>query len=306
MNVTPSESYEIGRDFFISYTGVDQQWAQWIAWELEQAGHTTILQAWDFEPGSHFVSEMHRATQVAQRTIAILSHAYLQSGYAEAEWQEAWRADPTGTQRKLIVFRIEDCPRPGLLGQLVSEDLFGTDIDTARVRLLAAVRRVRRKPALPPDFPVQEPPARAPRFPGRLIPSSLDEAIALGGPMTRDNPYAVALAFWHAVLDDDYGRLDNLITPESRGHWDLEEIRDRTENSGIATGVSKPSYDVAHVKVIADVISAGVPLQVEGGPMLVEARIVSLVLRPELGGWRVHEFGLPLEPDQLPRTWREA
>jgi hypothetical protein len=220
--------------------------------------------------------------------------------------QEAWRADPTGAQRKLLVVRIEDCPRPGLLGQLVSEDLFGVDIDTARARLLAAVRRVRRKPALPPDFPVQEPPARQPQFPGRLVPSSLDEAIALGGPMTPDNPYAVALAFWHAALDDDYDRLDNLITPESRGQWDLADIRDRTENSGIASGVSKPSYDVAHVKIIADIISAGGPLRVADGPMLVEARIVSLVLRPELGGWRVHAFGRPLEPDQLPRTWRKA
>ena len=33
------------RNFFISYTAVDRQWAEWIAWELEEAGYTTILQA---------------------------------------------------------------------------------------------------------------------------------------------------------------------------------------------------------------------------------------------------------------------
>ena len=33
------------KDFFISYTGKDSQWAQWIAFELEAAHYTTIIQA---------------------------------------------------------------------------------------------------------------------------------------------------------------------------------------------------------------------------------------------------------------------
>ncbi len=152
VSTTESESGQASRNFFISYAGVDKRWAEWIAWELEQAGYTTVLQAWDFVAGSHFVTEMHRATQIAQRTIAVLSNAYLASAYAEAEWQEAWRADPTGAEGRLLVFRIEECPRPGLLGQLVSEDLFGVDEQITRSRLLAAVRRTRRKPAVPPDF----------------------------------------------------------------------------------------------------------------------------------------------------------
>jgi phage replication-related protein YjqB (UPF0714/DUF867 family) len=36
-----------GRDFFISYTGVNRPWAEWIAVQLEAAGYTTVLQAWD-------------------------------------------------------------------------------------------------------------------------------------------------------------------------------------------------------------------------------------------------------------------
>lgn len=50
------------RDFFISYTGSNEDWAAWIAWELEKVGCSTFLQAWDFTPGAHFVAEMHRAT----------------------------------------------------------------------------------------------------------------------------------------------------------------------------------------------------------------------------------------------------
>jgi hypothetical protein len=45
-------------DFFISYNRADAQWAEWIAWQLEAAGRTTFLQAWDFRPGSNFVQAM--------------------------------------------------------------------------------------------------------------------------------------------------------------------------------------------------------------------------------------------------------
>jgi hypothetical protein len=46
------------RDFFISYTGVNRPWAEWIAVQLETAGYSTVLQAWDFRPGSDFFHEM--------------------------------------------------------------------------------------------------------------------------------------------------------------------------------------------------------------------------------------------------------
>jgi hypothetical protein len=90
---------------------------------LEEADYSTILQAWDFDAGAHFVTEMHRATQITERTIAVLSTNYVESSYAAPEWQEAYRSDPQGAARKLLVFRVEDCPRPRLLGQLVSVDL---------------------------------------------------------------------------------------------------------------------------------------------------------------------------------------
>jgi hypothetical protein len=290
------------RNFFISYTAVDRQWAEWIAWELEEAGYITILQAWDFTPGSHFVTAMHLATQITERTIAVLSRAYLESAFSEQEWQAAWADDPSGVERKLLVLRVEDCPRPGLLGQVVSDDLFGVGKELARTRLLAAVQEGRRKPPMPPQFPGEGPPATEPEFPG-LVPGELDEAVAAGGPMTPDNPYAVAFAFWHAALNENYGDLESVITPESRGQWDLADIRARTEDSGIATGVYKPRYDVAYVKLISGVDENEGPIQVLRNPLPTEARIISLVYRPELGGWRVHGLGHPVDPTDLPRSW---
>lgn len=60
-------------DFFISYTTVDESWAEWIAWQLEANGYSCVLQAWDFIAGSHFVEQMHETVQKARRTVAVLS-----------------------------------------------------------------------------------------------------------------------------------------------------------------------------------------------------------------------------------------
>jgi TIR domain len=65
------------RDFFISYTGADVAWAEWIAQTLEDAGYQTVVQAWDFRPGQDF---LHRMQQAA-RTIAVLSPAHLGSAF---------------------------------------------------------------------------------------------------------------------------------------------------------------------------------------------------------------------------------
>jgi hypothetical protein len=67
------------KNFFISYNRADKAWAEWIAWQLEKAGFTTVIQAWDFRPGSNFVLEMQQAATEAERTVAVLSPDYLKS-----------------------------------------------------------------------------------------------------------------------------------------------------------------------------------------------------------------------------------
>jgi tetratricopeptide (TPR) repeat protein len=156
-----------GWDFFVSYTQADQAWAEWIAWVLEKAGYRVLVQDWDFVPGRNWIERMHAAARSAVRTIAVLSEAYLESEYANAEWQTAWAADPSGEGRKLLVVRVEDCDRPGLLASVVGFDLFDPDLDEAgaRQRLLSKVGAAvagRVEPHVPPPFPST---ARAP-FPG--------------------------------------------------------------------------------------------------------------------------------------------
>jgi hypothetical protein len=179
----------VGWDFFVSYTAADQAWAEWVAWELEAAGYQVLFQTWDFVPGSHWMTRMGDGIAGAERTLAILSSAYLKSVYGRAEWQAAYRADPRGLRRKLIPVRVEDCDRPGLLGEVVSFDLFDCSVEDARLRLHGKISEAlagRAKPPTAPAFPArrpqtrprpldssalrppqQAPPSTAPHFPGQ-------------------------------------------------------------------------------------------------------------------------------------------
>jgi tetratricopeptide (TPR) repeat protein len=160
-------------DYFISYTSSDRAWAEWIAWQLEAAGFTTVLQAWDFRPGSDFVHQMQQAVQQTDRTIAVVSSAYFGSRFGEAEWRVAFGRDPTGESGVLVPVRVEDCDPPGLLSTRVYVDLVGLDEVAAQQRLLGGVREGDRpgRPTTAPVFPghpaMQAAGLRpAPEFPG--------------------------------------------------------------------------------------------------------------------------------------------
>lgn len=112
-------SQAAGKDFFISYTHADKTWAEWIAFQLEAAGYTTILQAWDFRPGSNFLLEMDTAARIVKRTIVVLTPDYFQSGFTPSEWAAAFRRDPKGKQHLLVPVRVEPCDVEGLLGSII-------------------------------------------------------------------------------------------------------------------------------------------------------------------------------------------
>ena len=151
------------KDFFVSYTANDEPWAVWIAWQLEQAGYSTVLQAWDFPAGSSFVVEMDKAANGSKRTHAVLSPDYLRSAFGKAEWTAAFADDPVGEKRKLVPVQVRKTQLDGLLRTIVHVDLVGLDEDAARERLLAGLTRGRGRPLEPPPFPGRTRPA----FPGK-------------------------------------------------------------------------------------------------------------------------------------------
>ena len=155
------------KDFFISYTKADIAWAEWIAWQLENTGgYTTVIQAWDFHPGSNFISEMHKALIETHCTIAVLSPAFLNSIYTEDEWTASL------VKRQLIMVRVDEVNPPGLLSPLVYIDLVGLEEHGASKQLLGKIKRERLKPDKQPAYPcsTMDEQAPRPRYPKSLPP----------------------------------------------------------------------------------------------------------------------------------------
>lgn|GEM_PF-122218 len=174
-------------DFFISYTGVNQAWAEWIAWQLEDAHYRVLIQAWDFVPGSDWMFKMEQGITRSRRMIAVLSSAYLTSVYGGQEWRTVRAADPQGFARKLLPIRIEECERPGPLHTVVGFDLFGLEPRTASAYLLEQVRHCllgRAKPTNEPRFPAPSRPT--PPIAEPALPSAADSPSVIS-PLTMDN-----------------------------------------------------------------------------------------------------------------------
>jgi tetratricopeptide (TPR) repeat protein len=163
---TPEKVEE--KDFLVSYNRADRGWAEWIAWQLEEAGYTTVIQAWDFRPGSNFIIDMQRAAERASRTVAVLSPNYLQALYTQPEWTAAFAQDPTGEKGTLLPVRVRECELRGLLSQVVYIDLVGLAEEVAKETLLVGAKQGRVKPTTAPGFPetVEHTASEQPGFPG--------------------------------------------------------------------------------------------------------------------------------------------
>lgn len=140
-------------DIFVSYNSKDKDWAEWVAWVLEQNKFKTVIQCWDFAEGSNFVLEMQRASENADKTIAILTENYLSAEFTQPEWAASFVQDPTGKNRRFIPVRVQQCNIKGLFKPIVYIDLVGVDKDNAMKVLIEGIKGNRKKPITPPSFP---------------------------------------------------------------------------------------------------------------------------------------------------------
>lgn len=124
---------------FISYTQADRAWADWIAWQLEDAGQPVRYQGRDFREGASFMASMQQAVTEATATVAVLSPDYLASPFCTAEWTAVLAGDPTNAAGRLIPVRVAGSPPSGLLAPLAFVDLMDSDEAAAAQRLRAAV-----------------------------------------------------------------------------------------------------------------------------------------------------------------------
>lgn len=144
-------------DFFVSYTQADKGWAEWIAWQLEHAGYTVTIQAWDFRPGNNFVMKMQQAAEDAERTLLVMSPDFLKSRFTAPEWAAAFAKDPTGELGLVVPVRVRACEPTGLLAQINYVDLVPAPTkDDAVKLLLEGVQFERKKPLNEPAVPTLE------------------------------------------------------------------------------------------------------------------------------------------------------
>jgi hypothetical protein len=156
-------------DFFVSHAGADRAWAEWVAWQLIDAGYTVELDVWDWAAGQNFVTAMSDALERADRVVALFSSAYFERPrYTTEEWTAALVHMPGTGQGRLVPVRVDNISAeelPAVVRPLIFCDLFGVDATEARRVLLVAMAGQRR-------------PDGEPTFPGRGTPDGLRK---LGG-----------------------------------------------------------------------------------------------------------------------------
>lgn len=217
------------KDFFVSFNSADKDWADWIAWTLEEAGYQVVYQPWDFRPGNNFILKMQEAASEARRTVVVLTDNYLKAEYTQPEWAAAFAEDPRGEKRKLIPLRVAPCSLTGLHKPLIYKDLVGLDPEAAKAALLSAVSDNRPKPAGPPAFPgtMTVAGSSGPAFPGDPAPASP----SAGGGSPR-NPGA--LAMWEeklAFLEEQEAIVSD-VSQKFGLRKQIEEAREKVRSYG--------------------------------------------------------------------------
>src|SRR3954465_8242059 len=143
-----------GTDFFISHDGRDTGWAEWLGWQLQEAGHTVELDVWDWAPGEDFVARMGAALQRADRLLAVCTEAYFSSAFAGAELRAAF-VGQAKAEGRIVPVLIEPVTLPPLYAPLIHLDLTGLDEAAAAASLRA--RLTGGRPTDPPPFPNRDP-----------------------------------------------------------------------------------------------------------------------------------------------------
>jgi hypothetical protein len=125
---------------------------------------------------------------------------------------------------------------------------------------------------------------------------------------SMQDPVALGIMFCDAL--DEYQDfpdvLARLVTPESLEAWgDFSEASAglaRIGQRGYGSNADRAmgDNDVAYFKIFSGVNES---FRAIGDQIISAAAIVTMVWRPELGEWRVHQIGNYAKPEDVPRAW---
>jgi hypothetical protein len=98
-------------DFLISHADGDRAWAEWVTWQLTEAGYAVELDVWDWSADQNFVTAISDALDRCARAVALFSAAYFdRSRYTAMEWSAAALRALGMTEGRLVPLRVENIP----------------------------------------------------------------------------------------------------------------------------------------------------------------------------------------------------
>jgi hypothetical protein len=277
------------RDFLIVCTSADRALADWIARELESAGYSILIHAFDIRPGMNYLSEMQKGAEEPLRTLIVLSPNFLESKFTEAELTSTFGRDPAGQLGKLVPVRMVECNPAGLLGSRIYINLVGLEEDAARGALLDAVKGG--------TEPAVEPMSR--KSPRRLKGKKGNLPLVGGGPMfvilRRETAMDLFTALAQALVipvDGKKGKTKGIVKGKARGTKGGKGFKGGKGTKG--EGGAVPAQEERHVNVcfadprsdsvIPDDRSLGTNftyrLRINIGPLLSETAVMNAESHP--------------------------
>ena len=130
------------RDFFISYTREDLDWAKQVVEILERNGYTTYCQYKDSPPGEDFIDWINEAIRVSRNFIVIWSNAANASDYCKEECKIAYDRKIKKQIGLLLPLYINDAPSYSVIERYTHINLYGLNPGETEKRLLWGVRSV--------------------------------------------------------------------------------------------------------------------------------------------------------------------
>jgi hypothetical protein len=122
-------------DVVVCAGAADRSWAEWIAWQLREAGHVVEIDEWTVTAGENLVDRLELVRDRGDRAMVVLSTDFLRMARTMSESTAAF-AGSTG----VIPVRVDPIDVGGLISDRAVVDLVHTGAETARERLLAALQ----------------------------------------------------------------------------------------------------------------------------------------------------------------------
>jgi hypothetical protein len=105
------------KDFFISYSSKDKEWADWLDDSLRTGGYSTEKYDRDFA-NSNLVMEINNAIEHSKSTLAIFSPDYFKSKICKLELNSSLSRDYLNETLRIIPVKISDCDVMPVVGSI--------------------------------------------------------------------------------------------------------------------------------------------------------------------------------------------